>query len=97
MYNNNNFQKTTERSRDVPLVIYTVSISHYNLFWKIIIFSAPIGCGQYFTSAEGVIKGFNADGPDLTDYYLANLNYAICIRKGKNVCSVSNQNIKNII
>ena len=66
---------------------------------KIIIFTeltAPCGCGQYFTSTEGTVKGFNADGPTETDNYLAGQNYAICIRRERGFCSVS-LHIRSII
>ncbi|XP_055597885.1 uncharacterized protein LOC129747620 [Uranotaenia lowii] len=41
---------------------------------------APTGCLQYHTASNGIIKSFNFDngGP-----YPANLNYAICFRRGR--------------
>ncbi|KAK4320693.1 hypothetical protein Pmani_008461 [Petrolisthes manimaculis] len=45
---------------------------------------APTGCGQYFTTPKGLIKGWNHDG-----LYLSGQNYAICVRKERNTCSTT--------
>ncbi|KAH8310785.1 hypothetical protein KR044_003015, partial [Drosophila immigrans] len=55
---------------------------------------APDNCLQYYSDGEGVIKSFNydADGSIVNNReatYLNNLNYAICLARSKNVCSVS--------
>ncbi|KAH8248240.1 hypothetical protein KR038_008276 [Drosophila bunnanda] len=55
---------------------------------------APNNCLQYFTEGEGLIKSFNYDSDgSIVDNreatYFNNLNYAICLARLKNVCSVS--------
>ncbi|SPP83772.1 Hypothetical predicted protein [Drosophila guanche] len=55
---------------------------------------APNNCLQYFTETEGIIKSFNYDiDGSIVDNreatYFNNLNYAICMSRMKNVCSVS--------
>ncbi|EDV48506.1 uncharacterized protein LOC6553815 [Drosophila erecta] len=55
---------------------------------------APNNCLQYFPEAEGVIKSFNydTDGSIVDNReatYFNNLNYAICLSRLKNVCSVA--------
>ncbi|KAH8369280.1 hypothetical protein KR009_006400 [Drosophila setifemur] len=55
---------------------------------------APNNCLQYFTEGEGLVKSFNydADGSIVDNReatYFNNLNYAICLARLKNVCSVS--------
>ncbi|KAH8292433.1 hypothetical protein KR054_009913 [Drosophila jambulina] len=55
---------------------------------------APNNCLQYFTEGEGIIKSFNYDSDgSIVDNreatYFNNLNYAICLSRLKNVCSVS--------
>nr|NP_001287405.1 uncharacterized protein Dmel_CG14280, isoform B [Drosophila melanogaster]NP_650797.1 uncharacterized protein Dmel_CG14280, isoform A [Drosophila melanogaster]AAF55656.1 uncharacterized protein Dmel_CG14280, isoform A [Drosophila melanogaster]AHN57404.1 uncharacterized protein Dmel_CG14280, isoform B [Drosophila melanogaster] len=55
---------------------------------------APNNCLQYFHDAEGVIKSFNydTDGSIVDNReatYFNNLNYAICLARLKNVCSVA--------
>ncbi|XP_016982760.1 uncharacterized protein LOC108047174 [Drosophila rhopaloa] len=55
---------------------------------------APNNCLQYFPEAEGLIKSFNydTDGSIVDNReatYFNNLNYAICLARLKNVCSVS--------
>ncbi|XP_041674921.1 uncharacterized protein LOC108117077 [Drosophila eugracilis] len=55
---------------------------------------APNNCLQYFSEAEGLIKSFNydTDGSIVDNReatYFNNLNYAICLERLKNVCSVS--------
>ncbi|KAH8256454.1 hypothetical protein KR032_007644 [Drosophila birchii] len=55
---------------------------------------APNNCLQYFTEGEGLIKSFNYDSDgSIVDNreatYFNNLNYAICLLRLKNVCSVS--------
>ncbi|KAH8280095.1 hypothetical protein KR018_007525 [Drosophila ironensis] len=54
---------------------------------------APNNCLQYFTESEGVVKSFNydTDGSIVDNReatYFNNLNYAICLMRLKNVCSV---------
>ncbi|EDW38515.1 GL12640 [Drosophila persimilis] len=55
---------------------------------------APNNCLQYFTETEGIVKSFNydTDGSIVDNReatYFNNLNYAICLSRMKNVCSVS--------
>ncbi|XP_034661338.1 uncharacterized protein LOC117896911 [Drosophila subobscura] len=55
---------------------------------------APNNCLQYFTETEGIIKSFNYDmDGSIVDNreatYFNNLNYAICMSRMRNVCSVS--------
>ncbi|XP_034487949.1 uncharacterized protein LOC117792093 [Drosophila innubila] len=55
---------------------------------------APDNCLQYFSDGEGIIKSFNYDVDGSIVYnreatYFNNLNYAICLARSKNVCSVS--------
>ncbi|XP_016993693.3 uncharacterized protein [Drosophila takahashii] len=55
---------------------------------------APNNCLQYFPEAEGLIKSFNydTDGSIVDNReatYFNNLNYAICLARLKNVCSVT--------
>ncbi|XP_017959057.1 uncharacterized protein LOC108653207 [Drosophila navojoa] len=55
---------------------------------------APDNCLQYFKDGEGIIKSFNYDvAGSIVDNreatYLNNLNYAICLARSKNVCSIS--------
>ncbi|XP_052852683.1 uncharacterized protein LOC128262451 isoform X1 [Drosophila gunungcola] len=55
---------------------------------------APNNCLQYFPESEGLIKSFNydTDGSIVDNReatYFNNLNYAICLARLKNVCSVS--------
>ncbi|KAH8277071.1 hypothetical protein KR026_004776 [Drosophila bipectinata] len=55
---------------------------------------APNNCLQYFTEPEGIVKSFNydTDGSIVDNReatYFNNLNYAICLSRLKNVCSVS--------
>ncbi|KAH8324991.1 hypothetical protein KR074_002246 [Drosophila pseudoananassae] len=55
---------------------------------------APNNCLQYFTDGEGIVKSFNydTDGSIVDNReatYFNNLNYAICLSRLKNVCSVS--------
>ncbi|KRK02840.1 uncharacterized protein Dyak_GE25595, isoform B [Drosophila yakuba] len=55
---------------------------------------APNNCLQYFPEAEGIIKSFNydTDGSIVDNReatYFNNLNYAICLSRLKNVCSVA--------
>ncbi|XP_036672765.3 uncharacterized protein [Drosophila suzukii] len=55
---------------------------------------APNNCLQYFPEAEGLIKSFNydTDGSIVDNReatYFNNLNYAICLARLKNVCSVA--------
>ncbi|BET03076.1 Hypothetical protein NTJ_15894 [Nesidiocoris tenuis] len=54
---------------------------------------APKHCLQYYTETEGFIRSFNYQ-PDLRSAsgYLNNLDYAICIRKGEEMCSVMYSN-----
>ncbi|XP_064550423.1 uncharacterized protein LOC135436670 [Drosophila montana] len=54
---------------------------------------APDNCLQYFTDGEGIIKSFNYDvaGSIVENReatYLNNLNYAVCLARSKNVCSI---------
>ncbi|ALC46982.1 CG14280 [Drosophila busckii] len=54
---------------------------------------APDNCLQYFNAGEGIIKSFNydVDGSIVDNReatYLNNLNYAICLARSKNVCSM---------
>ncbi|XP_068213607.1 uncharacterized protein [Palaemon carinicauda] len=44
----------------------------------------PGGCGQYYTGASGSFASFNYGGP-----YLAGLDYGICFRKEKNLCTTT--------
>ncbi|KAK4321738.1 hypothetical protein Pmani_007478 [Petrolisthes manimaculis] len=44
----------------------------------------PGGCGQYFTSTTGTIQSFNYGG-----FYLAGVDYAICFRKEKDMCTTT--------
>ncbi|XP_063842974.1 uncharacterized protein LOC135090275 isoform X2 [Scylla paramamosain] len=53
---------------------------------------APTGCGQYFTSPSGVIKGWNHDG-----IYLSGQNYAICVRKEVDMCSTTYQDSRSVL
>ncbi|KAH8399483.1 hypothetical protein KR215_011695 [Drosophila sulfurigaster] len=55
---------------------------------------APDNCLQYYSDGEGIIKSFNydADGSIVSNReatYLNNMNYAICLARSKNVCSIS--------
>ncbi|KAK7082951.1 hypothetical protein SK128_013326 [Halocaridina rubra] len=50
---------------------------------------APSGCGQYFTSTTGTIKGWNSQPAEPANTYLAGQNYAICMRKEINRCSTT--------
>ncbi|KAM7362316.1 uncharacterized protein ACRADG_013081 [Cochliomyia hominivorax] len=55
---------------------------------------APQGCLQYYTELEGVVKSFNYDiEGSLVDNkqatYFNNLNYVICLERGKDYCSVN--------
>ncbi|XP_030374215.1 uncharacterized protein LOC115623811 [Scaptodrosophila lebanonensis] len=55
---------------------------------------APTNCLQYFSDGEGIIKSFNydLDGTIVDNReasYFNNLNYAICLARSKNVCSVA--------
>ncbi|XP_017060714.1 uncharacterized protein LOC108101047 [Drosophila ficusphila] len=55
---------------------------------------SPNNCLQYFTEAEGIVKSFNydTDGSIVDNReatYFNNLNYAICLNRLKNVCSVA--------
>ncbi|XP_054747914.1 uncharacterized protein LOC129253520 [Anastrepha obliqua] len=55
---------------------------------------APDGCLQFFTENEGVMKSFNYDteGAFVSSAqatYLNNLNYAICLQRSKDMCSVN--------
>ncbi|XP_011294130.2 uncharacterized protein LOC101889317 [Musca domestica] len=55
---------------------------------------APDGCLQYYTDMEGIVKSFNYDieGTVVDNKlatYLNNLNYVICLERGKNTCSVN--------
>lgn len=85
-------------STSISFTFTTNSSVSYARRWKIRVsqiscgqFSlAPSGCGQYFTTSSGTIKGWNHDG-----LYLSGQNYAICVRKELNSCSttyVDNQN-----
>ncbi|XP_067616098.1 uncharacterized protein [Eurosta solidaginis] len=62
---------------------------------------APGGCLQYFTDNEGAVKSFNYD-PEGTFVnvggatYLNNLNYAICVKRNKDMCSVTYRNEENV-
>ncbi|KAL7728449.1 hypothetical protein ACLKA6_005208 [Drosophila palustris] len=54
---------------------------------------APDNCLQYFSDGEGIIKSFNydVDGSIVNNReatYLNNLNYAICLERSRNVCSI---------
>ncbi|XP_076049437.1 uncharacterized protein LOC143030159 [Oratosquilla oratoria] len=46
----------------------------------------PCGCGQYFTENTGTIQSFNYG---TGRFYLAGMNYGICLRKEKNRCTVT--------
>ncbi|XP_037942625.1 uncharacterized protein LOC119675491 [Teleopsis dalmanni] len=55
---------------------------------------APEGCLQYYTDTTGVVKSFNYDiegtiveNKEAT--YLNNLNYAICMQRAKDYCTVT--------
>ncbi|XP_022216031.2 uncharacterized protein LOC111070042 [Drosophila obscura] len=55
---------------------------------------APNNCLQYFSETEGIVKSFNYDiDGSIVDNreatYFNNLNYAICLSRMRNVCSVS--------
>ncbi|XP_075165403.1 uncharacterized protein LOC142237843 [Haematobia irritans] len=55
---------------------------------------APDGCLQYYTEPEGIVKSFNYDiegvvVEDKLATYMNNMNYAICLERGKGVCSVN--------
>ncbi|KAF4521561.1 hypothetical protein B566_EDAN001281 [Ephemera danica] len=51
--------------------------------------AAPSHCLQYYTQPSGVVQSFNYLGGT---GYTNNLNYAICIRKGNGICSVTYRN-----
>ena len=57
----------------------------------IFLFEAPEGCGQYFTSDSGEVKGLNFDADENNNQYLSGLNYAISIRRELDTCSVSHE------
>ncbi|XP_037821373.1 uncharacterized protein LOC119610297 [Lucilia sericata] len=55
---------------------------------------APLGCLQYYTELEGIVKSFNydiegtiVDNKEAT--YFNNLNYVICMERAKDYCSVN--------
>ncbi|EDV98624.1 uncharacterized protein LOC6569972 [Drosophila grimshawi] len=55
---------------------------------------APVNCLQYYSDGEGIIKSFNydVDGSIVESReatYLNNMNYAVCLARSKNVCSIS--------
>ncbi|XP_053604556.1 uncharacterized protein LOC128671812 isoform X1 [Plodia interpunctella] len=59
--------------------------------------AAPTGCFQYFTETQGIIESLNyRDKSDIgiarTPQYLNNLNYAICISRAAQTCSVTYTN-----
>ncbi|XP_055371503.1 uncharacterized protein LOC129605639 [Condylostylus longicornis] len=59
------------------------------------------GCLQYFSGRNGIIKSFNYDVVgDTVDSkeeasYFNNLNYAICIEREENMCSITYTNVIN--
>ncbi|XP_017488921.1 PREDICTED: uncharacterized protein LOC108377170 [Rhagoletis zephyria] len=55
---------------------------------------APEGCLQFYPETEGVVKSFNYDSAGtfvntVGATYLNNLNYAICLLRAKDMCSVN--------
>ncbi|XP_065083401.1 uncharacterized protein LOC135705554 [Ochlerotatus camptorhynchus] len=59
---------------------------------------ASDGCLQYHTGINGYIKSFNYEDQSVVvtnrnPSYLNNLNYAICIRRAPNFCTVTFENI----
>ncbi|KAF9423559.1 hypothetical protein HW555_001114 [Spodoptera exigua] len=63
--------------------------------------AAPTGCLQYFTDTQGYLESFNyRDKSDIviarTPSYLNNLNYAMCIERKAETCSVTYTNTGNM-
>ncbi|RZF37010.1 hypothetical protein LSTR_LSTR004698 [Laodelphax striatellus] len=58
---------------------------------------APNSCLQYYVSNTGIISSFNyqPNVTDLSDGYMNNLNYAVCIKKEYGFCSITYSNIIN--
>ncbi|KAI5645999.1 hypothetical protein NE865_01892 [Phthorimaea operculella] len=63
--------------------------------------AAPAGCLQYFRGPQGYLESFNyRDKSDIaiarTPSYLNNLNYAMCIERAPETCSVTYTNTGNM-
>ncbi|KAJ2951087.1 hypothetical protein O0L34_g5468 [Tuta absoluta] len=63
--------------------------------------AAPSGCLQYFKGLQGYLESFNfRDKSDIaiarTPSYLNNLNYAMCIERAPETCSVTYTNTGNM-
>ncbi|CAG9787759.1 unnamed protein product [Diatraea saccharalis] len=59
--------------------------------------AAPTGCLQYYTESQGFLESFNyRDRSEIgiarIPSYLNNLNYAMCIRRAQETCSVTYSN-----
>ncbi|XP_063826746.1 uncharacterized protein LOC135076197 isoform X1 [Ostrinia nubilalis] len=60
--------------------------------------TAPTGCLQYYTEPQGFLESFNFRdrseiGIPRAPSYLNNLNYAMCIRRAAETCSVTYTNV----
>ncbi|XP_022188464.2 uncharacterized protein LOC111047104 [Nilaparvata lugens] len=60
---------------------------------------APNSCLQYHVSNTGTISSFNyqPNATDLSNGYMNNLNYAVCIKKEYGFCSITYSNLINKI
>ncbi|CAL4070162.1 unnamed protein product, partial [Meganyctiphanes norvegica] len=75
---------------------FVTDSSSNNRRWSITVYQltctqtgkAPTGCGQYYTSESGTIKGLNSGGTANKEY-LSGLKYAICVRREINKCSTT--------
>ncbi|CAG4929896.1 unnamed protein product [Colias eurytheme] len=84
------FQTVTADSRLFSIKVTQITTNHE--------LSAPTGCLQYFKGSQGHLESFNyRDRYEIavgnTPSYLNNLNYAMCIERQPDACSVTYTNV----
>ncbi|XP_003738338.1 uncharacterized protein LOC100905950 [Galendromus occidentalis] len=84
---------------DAPIVLQmNTGIAPYARDWRIKIsmipcesqYRAPVGCLQFVTGIKGHVRSFNFNQRNESRFgYLNDLDYAICIRRERDMCSVT--------
>ncbi|XP_038213999.1 uncharacterized protein LOC119833864 [Zerene cesonia] len=87
------FQTVTADSR-----LFSIKVTQITMNSEL---SAPTGCLQYFKESQGHLESFNyRDRYEIavgnTPSYLNNLNYAMCIERQPDACSITYTNVGNM-